>query len=80
MHFHVIPVEPWLEEALRREEEFRVLGDLHAPPGWPFPEDYDGTEMCLFVRRVFAERADPPPVPGPKLEEVVRRLRERLAD
>jgi len=34
--------------------------------------------MCLFVRREYAERADPPPVPGPSREEVVTRLRARL--
>jgi len=78
VHFHVIPVFPWVEEALRREERFHVLGDLHAPPGWPFPAEYDGTEMSLFVRRALSDRADPQPAAGPSREEVVRRLRARL--
>jgi diadenosine tetraphosphate (Ap4A) HIT family hydrolase len=77
-HFHVIPVFPWMEKALVADPRYRVLAGLHAPPGWDFPAEYDGTEMCLFVRREYAERADPPPAPGPSREEVVQRLRARL--
>lgn len=79
VHFHVIPVFLWMEEEMRADARFRVLKELHASPGWDFPVEYDGTEMCLFVRRVYAEQADPPPVPGSSREVVVVRLRERIA-
>ena len=78
LHFHVIPVYGWMEEALRADPRYAVLRQLHAPPGWDFPAEYDGTEMSLFVRREFAERADSPPAQGPSREEVARRLRARL--
>jgi diadenosine tetraphosphate (Ap4A) HIT family hydrolase len=79
VHFHVIPVFPWMEEAFRSDPRYRALAALHEPPGWDLASEYDGTEMCLFVRREYADRADPPRVPGPPREEVVRRLRARLA-
>lgn len=78
VHFHVIPVFPWMEEALHRDERYRALQAFHGEDTWDLAEDYDGTEMCLFVRRESAEKAAAEDLAAAGREEVVRRLRGRI--
>jgi len=77
IHFHFIPIYPWIETLYWQDERYRSLqafGSLdNAVP------QTDGAELTLFVWREFCERPDPPPVQGPSIDQTINMLRRVLA-
>jgi diadenosine tetraphosphate (Ap4A) HIT family hydrolase len=73
LHFHFIPIYPWLETLFWEDDRYRALqafgaGDSGSP-------QTDGAELTLFVWREFCERPDPPLIQGPFVEEAIMVLR-----
>lgn len=75
LHFHVIPIYDWVEDLFWKDDRYRVLEQLADGPG---ETPTDGAELTLFVWREFCERADPPPVEGPSILEVILILRKAI--
>ena len=75
IHLHVIPIYGWVEDLFWSDARYRLLDTFAAGPG---ETATDGAEMTLFVWREFCERADPPPIVGPSVSEVIALLREKL--
>lgn len=76
IHFHFIPVYPWVEALFWQDERYRSLqafGSIDSAQ----PQT-DGAELTLFVWREFCERSDPPQVQGPSVARVIAALREQL--
>ncbi|MFJ2983239.1 MULTISPECIES: HIT family protein [unclassified Pseudomonas] len=74
IHFHFIPVYPWVEAMFWEDERYRSLqafGSLESA----LPQT-DGAELTLFVWREFCERPDPPPFQGPSVDNVIATLRK----
>lgn len=67
VHFHVIPIYRWVEDAYAR----------HVRYGGPQP---DGAALTLFVMREFCESPAPPEVRGPTVAQVVATLRATIGD
>jgi diadenosine tetraphosphate (Ap4A) HIT family hydrolase len=66
VHFHVIPIYEWVEEAYARHPRY----------GDPAP---DGAALTVFVMREFCESPTPPEIRGPSVADVVATLRAALA-
>jgi diadenosine tetraphosphate (Ap4A) HIT family hydrolase len=75
IHFHAIPIFPWVEELFWKDERYRLLEQFADGPG---ETPTDGAELTLFVWREFCERADPPPIQGPSILETVKILRQSI--
>ncbi len=75
IHFHVIPIYDWVEELFWKDARYRLLRNFAEGPG---ETATDGAELTLFVWREFCERAEPPPVKGPSVSEVIQLLREAM--
>ena len=75
IHFHIIPVYEWVEELFWRDERYRLLQTFAEGPG---ETPTDGAELTFFIWREFCERADPPPVSGPTVDETIQLLREAM--
>ncbi|MCO7514219.1 HIT family protein [Pseudomonas guariconensis] len=76
IHFHFIPIYPWVEAMFWSDDRYRVLqafGSLDST----VPQT-DGAELTLFVWREFCERPDPPSIPGPSVDRVIAVLRGEL--
>ncbi len=73
VHFHVIPIYPWVEEQFWRDARYRALEAFADPSMEP---GTDGAELTLFVWREFCERRNPPPIPGPSVAEAISQLRK----
>ena len=76
IHFHVIPIYTWVKEAFASNARYRVLQSFYTPG--VRTSDPDGAELTLFVWREFCESETPPPIYGPSVEEVIKRLRTTL--
>jgi diadenosine tetraphosphate (Ap4A) HIT family hydrolase len=75
IHFHAIPIYPWVEDLFWQDERYRVLEQFANGPG---ETPTDGAELTLFVWREFCERADPPPIKGPSIVEIISTLRQSI--
>lgn len=75
IHFHMIPIYDWVEKLFWIDERYRLLGTFAEGPG---ETPTDGAELTLFVWREFCERAKPPPIQGPSVNEVIELLRRTL--
>ena len=68
IHFHVIPIDQWVEDLFWQDARYRALEAF----GRPSPEPAtDGAELTFFVWREFCEREAPPPAKGPSIREAV---------
>ncbi|SDI99411.1 Diadenosine tetraphosphate (Ap4A) hydrolase [Pseudomonas delhiensis] len=72
VHFHFIPVYPWVEDAFWADERYRALQRF----GNPALGGTDGAELTLFIWREFGEAEQPPAIHGPDIDSVIARLRE----
>ncbi|MDD1015081.1 HIT family protein [Pseudomonas rubra] len=73
LHFHFIPVYPWVEALFWQDERYRLL---QAFAGTDCPATAtDGAELTLFIWREFGESPTPPAVEGPSVGQVIERLR-----
>ncbi|MBA1200701.1 HIT family protein [Pseudomonas capeferrum] len=73
IHFHFIPVYPWVEALFWSDAKYRLLetfGSAHTPYSLT-----DGAELTLFIWREFGESPTPPAAQGPSIEEVIGNLR-----
>lgn len=77
IHFHFIPVYPWVEALFWKDERYRVLQRLGSIPNAQALTD--GAELTLFVWREFCERPDPPTIEGPSVANVIIDLRDAFA-
>lgn len=77
IHFHFIPVYPWVEALFWADERYRTLQAF----GWMqgAQAQTDGAELTLFVWREFCERPDPPAIQGGSVEEVIAQLRNAFS-
>jgi diadenosine tetraphosphate (Ap4A) HIT family hydrolase len=73
IHFHYIPVYPWVEELFWRDERYRLLAGFGATANAQAPTD--GAELTLFIWREFGESPEPPSVQGPSIDQIIGRLR-----
>ena len=73
IHFHFIPVYPWVETMFWSDDRYRVLQSFGSVAS-PLPQT-DGAELTLFVWREFCERPDSPPIQGPSVEQAIALLR-----
>jgi diadenosine tetraphosphate (Ap4A) HIT family hydrolase len=77
IHFHFIPIYPWIETLFWQDERYRSLqafGSLDNAAS-----QTDGAELTLFVWREFCERPYPPSVHGPSVDQTIDMLRKALA-
>jgi len=77
IHFHFIPVYPWVDALFWEDERYRALqtfGSIDSDE--PLT---DGAELTLFVWREFCERPDPPQIQGQSVEQVIADLRTAFA-
>ncbi|UVK46432.1 HIT family protein [Mesorhizobium sp. AR07] len=75
IHFHLIPVYDWVERLFWSDHRYRALeqfAEASSEPGT------DGAELTLFIWREFCERADPPPIEGPSVADVIALLRQAM--
>ena len=79
LHFHVIPICPWVKESFLADPRYRVLSTLVDPVTAVDTQATDGAELTLYVWREFCESPTPPPASGPSIGDVVNFLRERLS-
>jgi diadenosine tetraphosphate (Ap4A) HIT family hydrolase len=75
LHFHIIPIYHWVEALFWQDQRYRALQAFADGPG---ETPTDGAELTLFVWREFCERAVPPPVQGPSVEEAAGLLRQAM--
>jgi diadenosine tetraphosphate (Ap4A) HIT family hydrolase len=78
IHFHVIPIYPWVRRAFDADARYRVLRSFYTP-GVP-TSDPDGAELTLYVWREFCESRNTPPIRGPSVEAAIGMLRKVLDD
>ena len=73
IHFHFIPVYPWVEALFWGDERYRALQAF----GWTqaAQPQTDGAELTLFVWREFCERPEPPVIQGCSVDEAIALLR-----
>jgi diadenosine tetraphosphate (Ap4A) HIT family hydrolase len=62
IHFHVIPVCPWVAAAFKADSRYKVFESLY-PPGASTSAP-DGGELTTYVWREFCESKTPPPIQG----------------
>jgi diadenosine tetraphosphate (Ap4A) HIT family hydrolase len=74
LHFHFIPVYPWVEALFWLDERYRLLHTFASTNN--AQSLTDGAELTLFVWREFGERPQPPAIEGPSVSEVIDRLRK----
>ena len=77
LHFHLIPVYPWVEALFCADRRYRALEAFGDPA---LAGTTDGAELTFFIWREFCERPDPPPVEGPSVAAVVAMLAAALGD
>lgn len=77
IHFHLIPVYPWVERLFWQDERYRVL-ETFANPARAETRT-DGAELTLFIWREFGERVDRPAIEGPSIAQVMEKLRTAFA-
>lgn len=75
IHFHVIPIYSWVEALFWKDERYRLLETFAEGPG---ETPIDGAELTLFVWREFCERAEPPPIQGHSVGDVIDLLRRTI--
>ncbi len=77
IHFHFIPIYPWVEAMFWADERYRALQTF----GWAqgAQAQTDGAELTLFVWREFCERPDPPAIQGRSAEQVISLLRSAFS-
>lgn len=76
IHFHFIPVCPWVIDLFWQDQRYRTLQQF----GTDSPQTAtDGAELTLFIWREFCERKDPPHHYGPARDEVTALLKSRLS-
>jgi len=75
IHFHAIPIYPWVEDLFWQDERYRMLEQLAEGPG---ETPTDGAELTLFVWREFCERANPPTINGPTVPQTIEILRQSI--
>ncbi|TFF39927.1 HIT family protein [Pseudomonas sp. RIT623] len=76
IHFHFIPIYPWVETLFWQDERYRSLqafGSLETSE----PQT-DGAELTLYVWREFCERPEPPARQGPSIDQAIDVLRTAL--
>lgn len=72
IHFHVIPIYGWVEDLFWNDDKYRFAEG-------PGETATDGAELTLFVWREFCERAEPPPIKGPSISQVIELLRSAMS-
>ena len=77
IHFHFIPVYPWVEDLFWQDERYRVLKNFGA--GAEAHALTDGAELTLFIWREFGESPEPPTILGPSNEAPIYRCRPAVA-
>lgn len=77
IHFHFIPIYPWVEALFWQDERYRSLQTFGSLPIQS--NQTDGAELTLFVWREFCERPDPPPIEGPSIDQAITVLRQALS-
>lgn len=77
IHFHFIPIYPWVEALFWQDERYRSLQTFGSLPIQS--NQTDGAELTLFVWREFCERPDPPPIEGPSIDQAIAALRQVLS-
>lgn len=73
IHFHLIPVYPWVEQLFWEDPRYRLLEAFANPQ--KAETRTDGAELTLFIWREFGERGLPPATEGPSIAEVIQQLR-----
>lgn len=76
IHFHIIPIYDWVEKLFWENMRYRLLENFADRPG---ETATDGAELTLFIWREFCERAEPPPIKGPSVSQVIELLREAIS-
>ena len=76
IHFHLIPVYPWIEKLFWEDRRYRLLDTFANRQN--AETRTDGAELNLFIWREFGERAQPPAIEGLSIPEVVERLRAAI--
>ncbi|MBD8709267.1 HIT family protein [Pseudomonas sp. CFBP 13711] len=74
IHFHFIPIYPWVEALFWQDERYRSLQTFGSLPDGS--NQTDGAELTLFVWREFCERPDPPSIEGPSVDLAIAALRQ----
>ena len=75
LHFHLIPICGWLRQRFFTDPRYDMLKNLHSRALHAEDDETDGAELTLYVWREFCESPNPPPIPGPSIDEVVERLK-----
>lgn len=75
IHFHVIPIFNWVQALFWKDERYRLLETFAEGPG---ETPTDGAELTFFVWREFCERAEPPPIQGRSVSDVIYLLRRKI--
>jgi diadenosine tetraphosphate (Ap4A) HIT family hydrolase len=78
IHFHLIPVYPWLQRLFWEDPRYRLLETFANPQR--AQTRTDGAELTLFIWREFGEREHPPAIEGPPVAQVIERLRAAFAE
>lgn len=74
VHFHVIPIYPWVEALFWQDDRYRLLQGLAER----VDGETDGAELTLFVWREFCERTVPPTISGPSVAAVIALLKRTM--
>ncbi|CAM3836573.1 Hydrolase [Pseudomonas reidholzensis] len=74
IHFHFIPVYPWVEALFWADDRYRLLQQFGSREN--SLSQTDGAELTLYVWREFCERPEPPAIEGPAVEQVIATLRD----
>jgi diadenosine tetraphosphate (Ap4A) HIT family hydrolase len=77
VHFHFIPVYPWVEELFWKDERYRLLETFGCAVNASTLTD--GAELTLFIWREFGERPEPPEIQGRSIQQVIAELRAAFA-
>lgn len=73
LHFHFIPVYPWVEDLFWKDARYRLLETFACVENASTLTD--GAELTLFIWREFDERPEPPKIQGPSIKQVIEALR-----
>ena len=77
IHFHFIPIYPWVEALFWQDERYRSLQTFGSLPDGS--SQTDGAELTLFVWREFCERPDPPSIEAPSVDLAIAALRQAFS-